>query len=69
MVDITLFFRIFTTVIVYSTVETGKKPAEKIGLFPSKQGNGWKQKKKETLDLQGFPLVAETGIEPATSGL
>ena len=67
--DITLFFIIFTTVIVCSTVETGKKPAEKRGLFPSKQGNRKSKKKKETLDLQGFLLVAETGIEPATSGL
>ena len=62
--DITLFFIIFTTVFVPPTVETGKKPAEKIGLLPSKQANRGEQKKKETLDLQGFVLVAEKGVCP-----
>jgi len=53
-VDITLFFIIFTTVFVPFTVETGKKPAEKIGLFPSKQANREKQKRKKPLIYKGF---------------
>ena len=46
----------FTTVLDFSTIETGKKPAEKTGLFPSKQANREKQKRKKPLIYKGFQI-------------